>query len=104
MIEFINESKKGDNTKSVLIANQAVDSTLVHLKLDPDKFEIAILACDDEKMRELNFKFRGINNKTNILKIVSFLSILFSYQISDNVPFSLNTFRRFSLTIVVSGV
>ena len=67
MIEFINESKKQDNTKSVMTANQAVDSTLVHLKLDPDKFEIAILACDDEKIRELNFQFRGINNKTNIL-------------------------------------
>jgi len=67
MIEFINESKQQDNTKSVLTANQAVDSTLVHLKLDPDKFEIAILACDDEKIRQLNFKFRGINNKTNIL-------------------------------------
>ena len=63
MIEFINESKKQDNTKSVMTANQAVDSTLVHLKLDPDKFEIAILACDDEKIRELNFQFRGINIK-----------------------------------------
>ena len=67
MIEFINESKQQDNTKSVLTANQAVDSTLLHFKLDPDKFEIAILACDDEKIRQLNFKFRGINNKTNIL-------------------------------------
>lgn len=67
MIEFINESKKWGEKKSVVIANQAVNSTLVHLNLDPDKFEIAILACDDEKIQELNSNFRGINKKTNIL-------------------------------------
>ena len=67
MIEFINESKKWGKKKSVVIANQAVNSTLVHLNLDPDKFEIAILACDDKKIQELNSKFRGINKKTNIL-------------------------------------
>ena len=61
MIEFINESKKWGKKKSVAIANQAVNSTLVHLNLDPDKFEIAILACDNEKIQELNSNFRGIN-------------------------------------------
>jgi probable rRNA maturation factor len=67
MIEFINESKKWGKKKSVVIANQAVNSTLVHLNLDPDKFEIAILACDNEKIQELNTNFRGINKNTNIL-------------------------------------
>ena len=67
MIEFINESKKWGKKKSVVIANQAVNSTLVHLNLDPDKFEIAILACDNEKIQELNSNFRGINKNTNIL-------------------------------------
>ena len=67
MIEFINESKKWGKKKSVVIANQAVNSTLVHLNLDPDNFEIAILACDNEKIQELNTKFRGINKNTNIL-------------------------------------
>ncbi len=67
MIEFINETKKWGEKKSVVIANQAVNSTLVHLNLDPDNFEIAILACDNEKIQELNSNFRGINKKTNIL-------------------------------------
>ena len=67
MIEFINESKKWGKKKSVVIANQAVNSTLVHLNLDPDNFEIAILACDNEKIQELNTNFRGINKNTNIL-------------------------------------
>ena len=67
MIEFINESKKWGKKKSVVIANQAVNSTLVHLNLDPDNFEIAILACDNEKIQELNSNFRGINKNTNIL-------------------------------------
>lgn len=67
MIEFINESKKWGKKNSVVIANQAVNSTLVHLNLDPDKFEIAILACDNEKIQELNSNFRGINKNTNIL-------------------------------------
>ena len=67
MIEFINESKKWGKKKSVVIVNQAVNSTLVHLNLDPDKFEIAILACDNEKIQELNSNFRGINKNTNIL-------------------------------------
>ena len=67
MIEFINKSKKWGKKKSVVIANQSVNSTLVHLNLDPDKFEIAILACDDDKIQDLNSTFRGINKKTNIL-------------------------------------
>lgn len=67
MIEFINESKKWGKKESVVIVNQAVNSTLVHLNLDPDKFEIAILACDNEKIQELNSDFRGINKNTNIL-------------------------------------
>ena len=67
MIEFIKEKKKWGKKKSVVIANQAVNSTLVHLSLDPDKFEIAILACDNEKIQELNSDFRGINKNTNIL-------------------------------------
>ena len=83
MIEFINESKKWGEKKSVLIANQAVNSTLVHLNLDPDKFEIAILACDDEKIQELNSNFRGINKNTNIL---SWPEKDFSPKVSGTMP------------------
>ena len=67
MLEFISESKKWDKAKSTLIANQAVCSTLIHLNLDPNHFEIAILACDDKKISALNKKFRGIDKKTNVL-------------------------------------
>ena len=42
MIEFINASKNWNKEKAVSIADQAVSSTLTHLNLDPNQFEVAI--------------------------------------------------------------
>ena len=67
MIEFINASKNWNKEKAVSIADQAVSSTLKHLNLDPNQFEVAILACDNKKIMALNTKFRGIKKETNIL-------------------------------------
>ncbi len=48
-------------------AETAARQTLMHLKLDPDAFEIAILACDDARIAELNTEFRSKPTPTNVL-------------------------------------
>ncbi|MGH1356103.1 MAG: rRNA maturation RNase YbeY [Thalassovita sp.] len=49
------------------IAETAARATLMHLGLDPDQFEIAILACDDAHIATLNADFRGKPTPTNVL-------------------------------------
>jgi len=40
------------------IAEVSACATLKHLEIDPDIFEIAVLACDDVRIAELNADFR----------------------------------------------
>ncbi|MCD1619857.1 rRNA maturation RNase YbeY [Salipiger marinus] len=49
------------------LAETAARATLTHLGLDPDGFEIAVLACDDARIAELNAEFRGKPVPTNVL-------------------------------------
>ena len=49
------------------IAEHAATSTLQHLGLDPAGFEIAVLACDDARITELNADFRDKPVATNVL-------------------------------------
>ena len=49
------------------IAENAAVSTLDHLGLTTTKFEIAILACNDARIAELNADFRGKPQPTNVL-------------------------------------
>ncbi|MEN8892563.1 rRNA maturation RNase YbeY [Planktotalea arctica] len=49
------------------LAETAARATLVHLSLDPSAFEIAVLACDDERIATLNTEFRGKPSATNVL-------------------------------------
>lgn len=48
-------------------AQSATDATLRHLGLDPDDWSVAILACDDARIAELNAEFREKPTPTNVL-------------------------------------
>ena len=49
------------------LAERAARETLAHLGLDPADFEIALLACDDARIAELNGDFRAKPKPTNVL-------------------------------------
>lgn len=49
------------------LAELCARNTLEHLKLAPSDFEIAILACDDDRIAALNTEFRGKPAPTNVL-------------------------------------
>ncbi|MBN2906412.1 MAG: rRNA maturation RNase YbeY [Rhodobacteraceae bacterium] len=49
------------------LAQAACDATLLHLGLDPEGHEVAVLACDDARIAELNGQFRAKPVPTNVL-------------------------------------
>ncbi len=49
------------------LAGAACEAALVRLSLDPDHWQIAILACDDARIAKLNEDFRGRSGPTNVL-------------------------------------
>ena len=49
------------------LADTAARATLTHLGMDPDAFEICLLACDDARIATLNADFRGKPLATNVL-------------------------------------
>jgi len=49
------------------LAEAATDAALAHLKFEPGEWEIAILACNDARIAELNTEFRGKPVPTNVL-------------------------------------
>ncbi|PQO23208.1 rRNA maturation RNase YbeY [Rhodobacteraceae bacterium WD3A24] len=49
------------------LAVRAAEAALRHLGLDPDGYEIALLAADDARLAELNAAFRGRSGATNVL-------------------------------------
>lgn len=49
------------------LAEAAAQAVLGHLCLDTAAFEIAVLACDDTRIAELNADFRDKNKATNVL-------------------------------------
>ncbi|MGR3272645.1 rRNA maturation RNase YbeY [Thalassococcus profundi] len=54
------------------LAETAATSTLRHLGLDPARYEIAVLACDDDRIAALNADFRGKPQPTNVLSWPAF--------------------------------
>ncbi len=49
------------------LAETAAQAVLVHLGMAADVFEIAVLACDDTRIAELNADFRDKDKATNVL-------------------------------------
>jgi len=49
------------------LAETAAAATLRHLGLDPDDWEVSLLACDDARIAALNADFRDKPTPTNVL-------------------------------------
>lgn len=49
------------------LAELATDAALARVGLEPDVFEISLLACDDARIAVLNAGFRGKEAATNVL-------------------------------------
>ncbi|KAJ55941.1 rRNA maturation factor [Actibacterium mucosum KCTC 23349] len=49
------------------LADRFCAATLAHLKLDPNAWEISLLACDDARIAVLNGDFRDKPRPTNVL-------------------------------------
>ena len=67
MIDVIVESGDWDEEMLSDLAEAASTATLTHLGLDPSRFEIALLACDDARIAQLNASFRDKPTPTNVL-------------------------------------
>ena len=66
-IDILFEEPAWENTALVPLAKTALRTALAELGLDPDRFEVSILACDDERIATLNAAFRGKPTPTNVL-------------------------------------
>jgi probable rRNA maturation factor len=49
------------------LAERAADATLTHLGLEPEAWEVSLLACDDARITALNADFRDKPSATNVL-------------------------------------
>lgn len=49
------------------LAERSAVNTLIHNGIQPSEHEVAILACDDERIAMLNADFRGKPTPTNVL-------------------------------------
>ncbi len=63
---MIEDARWGDLPLDPL-AGRATAAALRHLGLDPDACEIALMACDDARIAELNAQFRSKAQPTNVL-------------------------------------
>ncbi len=66
-VEVIIEDSRWDGSGIAALAEEAAAAALRHLGLDPDHWEIALLACDDARIAVLNADFRGRAAPTNVL-------------------------------------
>lgn len=66
-VEVLIEDARWQAAGIEALAPRAVAVTLAHLGLDPDAWEISLLACDDARIAALNADFRGRPVPTNVL-------------------------------------
>lgn len=66
-VDVIVEAGAWDEAEFSALADSACDAALIHLGLDPARFEISLLACDDARIADLNADFRGKPAATNVL-------------------------------------
>ncbi|MDA7424913.1 rRNA maturation RNase YbeY [Thalassococcus lentus] len=67
LTDVIIENEQWDEDSLSPLAETAACAALVHQGLAPSAFEIAVLACDDDRIAELNGDFRDKRSPTNVL-------------------------------------
>ena len=66
-----NQEKEQITYKMKMLIRNAVTATLEYEKIEED-CEVSITFCDNEKIRELNKKFRNIDRETDVLSFPLF--------------------------------
>ncbi len=66
-IDILIEDDGWDADVLETVATTACAAALAELGLDPDRFAVSILACDDTRIATLNAEFRGKPAPTNVL-------------------------------------
>ncbi|MDJ0827400.1 MAG: rRNA maturation RNase YbeY [Rhodobacter sp.] len=66
-VETVIEDDDWRGVAIATLADAAVSATVRHLGLDPAAFEVALLACGDDRIAVLNADFRGLPRPTNVL-------------------------------------
>ncbi len=65
--DVIAEDSRWRGTGIESLASRAVAATLNHLDLDPDDWNVTVLACDAARIAALNARFRDTPAPTNVL-------------------------------------
>ncbi len=65
--DVIAEDPRWRGTGIESLASRAVEATLAHLDLDPDGWNVTVLACDAARTAALNARFRDTPAPTNVL-------------------------------------
>lgn len=66
-IDILYEDDRWEAADFAALADRAAEAALRHVGLDPDAWEISILACDDARIATLNEDFRAKPTPTNVL-------------------------------------
>lgn len=69
------------------IVNHAFNETLSQLNLKSGNFICCVLACSNNKIKDLNIQFRGKNASTNVLSFPSQVGI---YEVRNNSKSEVN--------------
>ncbi len=67
LTDTIAEDERWATLDFAALAETAANAALVYLGMDPALYEIAVLACDDDRIAVLNADFRGKPTPTNVL-------------------------------------
>ncbi len=67
LTDVVIEDPRWNSVDLETLAEAACVQTLLHLGLSTRGYEIAILACDDARIADLNAEFRGKPTPTNVL-------------------------------------
>ena len=74
-VDLIMEDTRWKTLDLMHIVNNAFNETLSQLNLKSENFICCILACSNNKIRDLNIQFRGKNTFTNVLSFPSKVEI-----------------------------
>ena len=67
IVDLTREDDGWDDIALETLATRAMGATLAELEVDPETCEVAILACGDARIAELNTEFRSKAAPTNVL-------------------------------------
>jgi len=74
-VDLIIEDARWKTLDLMQIVNNAFNETLSQLNLKSENFICCVLACSNNKIKNLNIQFRGKNNFTNVLSFPSKVEI-----------------------------